>query len=264
MKKHVILFAALVLLMAFGACTVQVEAEGAPTEPTTTQAPIIAQPPAQNELLDSFMANLDAVKVFLGTPELEMAEEDIIVLQENLVTAQGKADIHDVRLVLRHHMDHEDKIQWILLEYGISGIGGPGFLDAGRSRWYFEQERLFNEAFTMRFYNHKDNWPEPVYDYYDEEISPEGWRAQVIDHMKKHTGIQLSDIWYEESRLVADVIPASAIYFNWGSSGGGMRQRSLIDSLASMPNVSEIVVLVGGQRGVNADHFSFAEVFKVN
>jgi hypothetical protein len=96
------------------------------------------------------------------------------------------------------------------------------------------------------------------------EIQPEGWQEQFIELMGRYAGIQIARLWYEGSRLVADLKPAGAVFFNWGSHGGHMRTRSLISSLASLPNVTEIEVLVGGQRGYAADHFSFEGVFRVN
>jgi len=247
---------ALALVLALAACAAQPEPATTTEAATTTTQQTINQ-----ELLESFMGNLPAVRQFMGMPELEIAQEDI-EWHENLVAARGDYDRQPVNFTFRYYYDYQNEIRWVLLEYGVNWVGGPGFLDAGRSRWRWEQDKLFTEPFNLRVTHYLD-LPGPV-EHYDKTITPENWQQQVIDHISSHTGTQLADIWYEESRLVADVTPASAIYFNWGTTGGGCRQASLIESLKAMPNVSEIVVLIGGQRGMYADHFSFAEVFQID
>jgi hypothetical protein len=138
-------------------------------------------------------------------------------------------------------------------------------LDAGRSWWVWEQDMLFSENFIIRLYYYID-WINDVleYEYWDFEVEFEEWQAQAAEAILVYTGIEVADLWYEQgTRLIADLTPETAVFFNWGTHGGHMRTRSLISSLFSFPNVTEIEVLVGGQRGVWADHFSFAQVFKI-
>jgi len=210
---------------------------------------------AQDEILDSLMDHMDSTAEALGIDDFHIAD---IALQGDFVTVRSVYMHNDVVLTFRYWRVGAE-IRWILLEYAIGPIVGPGPLDAGRSLWQWEQE--IEESFTMRFYNHQDD---DDYEYSDKEISAQDWQLQVIDHMRAVNGIQLAGLWYEDGRLVADLTPAGALPFNWGSTGGYLRTRNLIDSLATMPNVTEIEVLVGGQRGVWADHFSFVGVFRVN
>lgn len=216
----------------------------------------------RNKISYSFRAYLGDVAELLGIDALYVADEDI-ELQGNFVAARSTYQSNEVRLFFRYWLWGEE-IQWVLMEYSVGGISGPGFLDAGRSWWQWKQEDIFFESFTMRFYSHIDIYPELNFYYFDEEVLPENWQGQVIGYMQRHAGIQLADLWFEGSRLVADLTPAAAMSFNWGSLGGSMRSRSLIDSLATLPYVTEIEVLVGGQRGVVADHFSFAGVFPIS
>ena len=114
----------------------------------------------------------------------------------------------------------------------------------------------------MRIYTH----PMAEYDFenfYEAEISPENWEERIMAAMQAHTGIIIDDMWLEETRLVVDLNSEDAVRFNWGSSGGYFLTRALIDSLVTIPNVTEIVVLVGGKRGLHADHFSFAQIFMI-
>lgn len=210
------------------------------------------------KILESFRDNLDDVASFLGIYDLSIADENITKLG-NIVTAHTTFTGGGINLTFRYWI-WGDEIQWILLEYSIGPICGPGRLDAGRSAWQRQQADLFSENFEMRFFRFSDF---NDYEYFDAEIKYCNWQQQVISHMQTHSGIQVADLWYEESRIVVDLKPAGVVFFNWGSAGGTMRTLSLIESIATLPNITEIEILVGGQRGVGADHFSFAGVFVV-
>jgi hypothetical protein len=180
----------------------------------------------------------------------------------SFIVAQSSFIIeNDVQLIFEYNA----WAGWQLLRYQIQWISGPGDLDGGRSVWQWGQEELFDTPFIARFYSFWD-WDADgyIYDVVSGEIYPAGWQEQVIALMAEHTGAHINHIWYEGSRLVADLKPAPTIFFNWGSHGGYMHTLSLISSLASLPNVDEIEILVGGQRGLAADHFSFAGVFRIN
>jgi len=150
--------------------------------------------------------------------------------------------------------------------YRVTGSDELFHYDAGRWHWRVWAEwegGLSLDDFTIRIYSHPGAW----YDfetYIEIEVLAQDWAAQVIDAMREHAqGIRIADMWFEETRLVVDLEHAEGILFNWGSSGGYFRTRSLIDSLATIPNVTEVIVLVGGVRGLSADHFNFAEIFRV-
>jgi len=148
--------------------------------------------------------------------------------------------------------------------YNATGSFEPYHLDAGRWFWqmWWEWEGLSLDDFSLRIYPHEG----AIHDfenYHEIEISSEYWEVQIIDAMREHTSIRIADLWFEETRLVVDLEHAEGFLFNWGSSGGYFRTRQLIDSLATVPNVTEIIVLVGGARGVSADHFSFAQIFRI-
>jgi len=268
MKKLAAVMVVLGVIVMLGGCVAQVVAEE-PTNPIATQATTtqetLTEPAIPEAILASFMANLDAVKEFLGTPELKIAEEDI-AFYGDFVTAQGNYNGHPVFLTFRHHSrqqtDYHGGQQWTLLEYGMNGLRGPGFLDAGYWVWERDNEERFVEPFTMRFYRHYDNWPEPRYSYVEEEILPENWQAQIVDNMLEHTGIRLANLWFERDLLVVNLTPAGAMPFDWGSTGSALRGSNLFDSLFSLHGVTEIEILVGGQRGLVSCHSSFAGTFR--
>jgi len=209
---------------------------------------------AQDEIMDSFMENLGSVAEFLGIHDLYITREDV-VLQGNFAAAQSTFLGNGVKLFFRYRT-WQGAIEWILLEYIVGPIHGPGFL-ISRPWWASRQDDMFDESFTMRFYRHWDYMDGPLYDYFDEEILPADWQGQVIYHMQSHLGIQIADLWYEGSHLVVDLTPAGTVPFNWGSLGGSMLSNSLFHSLATLPNVTGVEVLVGGQRRFSADHFAF-------
>jgi len=232
---------------------------------------LYAESIAYDKIIDSFMDNWDSVAEFLGMQDFYIEEKDI-VLQGNFVTANidlvrewGNSTVHNrVQAIFRYFLQG-DEIRWVFLEYNIGPISGPGFLHSGRPFWQHqqeEQEELFAESFVMQIYRGYDWNPDFMYNIIEVEISPQDWRAQVKYNMNYYLNIQLADLWYEENRLVVDLTPATAIPFDWGSTGGAVRSFSLFNSMASLPNVTDVEVLVGGQRGVSGSHFCFARVFR--
>jgi len=218
----------------------------------------------REEVLRSFRANLPSVVEFLGINEIYVAEGDIW-LQRNSVIAFFDWDYSDRygqgRLIF-YYRSFGGEVQWFLLQYFLGPINGRGFLDAGRSRLQWTQQELFDENFAMRFYRYSQVYPEPIYEYFDVEIEYEDWQAQVIYHMQAHTDIRLADLWYEGNRLVVDLTPAATIPFfsRWSD---GRHIRTLITSISTMPDVTEIEVLVDGRRGIEGDGFWFG-TFRVN
>ena len=239
---------------------------------TELEEQLYIQAVKNEKILDSFMRNLSDIAEFLGVDELNIPRENVNI-QGNFVTAyfndvaihRQQTTNHHVGLTF-HYKIYKDEISWTLLRYSIGIVSGPGILSSGRS-W---QGELFDENFTVRFFPLVDwggeFWGATLDDipHFDEEISPYNWQEQIINHMMTHNGIRIADLWYEGYRLIVDLTPAATIFFDWGSTGGHSHVRALIDSLATLPNVTEIEVLVGGQRGVYANHFSFAGVFSVN
>ena len=172
-----------------------------------------AQSMIHDEILDSFVENLASVSEFLGLDDLFIADEDI-TRHGPFVTAYSDSFVGGgIRLIFHYHVLHGD-IRWTLLEYTIGPIEGPGFIDGGHVIRQWQQEDLFDESFIMRFYSYDDVWPEPIGSYIEKEISPYSWQSQVKKHMQTHRDIRIINLWYEQSRLVVDITPASAVPFN--------------------------------------------------
>ncbi|MCL1844186.1 MAG: GerMN domain-containing protein [Defluviitaleaceae bacterium] len=96
-----------------------------------------------------------------------------------------------------------------------------------------------------------------AYLYLPEEISVQNFREDFIRLMYKHTGIDVLDLWREDSKLYVNLHPDEAIFFNHGSSGSLDRGNRLIKTLASFPSITSFEILVGGERGVSTSHFCF-------
>jgi hypothetical protein len=71
-------------------------------------------------------------------------------------------------------------------------------------------------------------------------------------------------LWYEGNRIYADLNVIELLRANNGSMGGFVRQSTLLRTLASFPDVEEIVVLINGAANLWADHFGYNAVFTVN
>ena len=222
-------------------------------------------PVVDGRILVSFTDNLEDVRVFLGLDELVVAEESISWMGNGFIFAVSEnlwRDHSPVELLFEYRFWGES-IGVRLIYYRVAGFGaGYGFTEAGRP-WRL-QDHMFEESFVMRAIRHDSNFFE-IESYVEVVIEPENWQAQVVAHFDEFLGIRLFDVWYErDGRLVADLAPLCiGAPWNWGSTGGRVSTLNIIESLATLPNVTEIEVLVGGQRGVEADHFSFAGVFRV-
>lgn len=226
----------------------------------------------EEAIVDNLMEKLGLVGFLLGLDKLEIPRENIAV-QGNFVTAFGDVEIarahftthHWLEVTFQfHHQSWADEIGWTFLRYSIGGISGPGTLL--RDRREQRQDGLFDENFIVRFFPIVDwggeFWGATLEDipHFDEEISPYNWQEQIVRHMRTHTGIGIAGLWYDGNRLMVDLTPAASIFFDWGSSGSYQLTRALTDSLATLPNVAEMEILVGGQRGVEGSHFNFSFV----
>jgi len=88
--------------------------------------------------------------------------------------------------------------------------------------------------------------------YREYTVLGEDWLQDAIAQMGA-----VRDIWYDGRRLYADLLPSGQNHLQGSSNTAA---ETLFVSLASFPNVDEIVVLVGGMRGFSTDHGSFAGV----
>jgi hypothetical protein len=114
---------------------------------------------------------------------------------------------------------------------------------------------------SVTFYSFID-WPFDEYTSITENISVESFADDVIELMLVHTGIRINNLWYEGKKLCVDLNVFEGAKFNMGSSGSAIRFHDLMYTLSSFPYVERIEVLVDGQRGVAADHFSFERIFE--
>jgi len=82
--------------------------------------------------------------------------------------------------------------------------------------------------------------------------------------MHQHTGIRISDFWFEGSKLYVDLHEDAIGFFdNYGTTGGMINTGIFVNSILSLPGISSFEVLVGGQRGVEGNHFNFGSVILV-
>ena len=121
---------------------------------------------------------------------------------------------------------------------------------------------------TVRFY------------YYDTNIDPqvmlieEAWRYISMDFgnnryfwghfvlaMYEETGIEILKIYDDEGVTHINLAQTERQRFNEGSTGVALRSGRLMRTLASIPYVTEIRILIDGQRDVLTNHASFHSTF---
>lgn len=75
---------------------------------------------------------------------------------------------------------------------------------------------------------------------------------------------QILDFWYIGTKLYVNFYDGTIYYFDWGSTGSHVRLRVALQTVLSLPNVTEVEFLVEGKRGASASHFNFEFVFRPN
>ena len=125
-----------------------------------------------------------------------------------------------------------------------------------------------DDGITIRFYN--DNYFDTFFSIsYDDIIVNEitvfgdDWLNQVANLIDEHIGVSVIDISIDNGRLSIDLSPQASRNFFQGSSGGGVQHAKLILTLASLPGVNEITILVNGMRNYAHDHVSFDDMYIV-
>jgi len=94
-----------------------------------------------------------------------------------------------------------------------------------------------------------------------EDISTANLSDDTIQFMKLYNGIQIDGVWYEDDRICVDLNESELSKLNAGSTAGTMSTAILLKTFASYPNVKEIEVLIGGEKGCIGDHFMFDKIF---
>lgn len=117
------------------------------------------------------------------------------------------------------------------------------------------------ETIPVKFYVPDENYRE-VKEHKIEDISVANWVDDTIKFMDLYNGIKIEDIWYEGSKICVDLNLSERFSFDVGSTGGSIRTRELVKTFSSFPNVEGIEVLINGERGCYADHFSFDRILK--
>jgi len=100
--------------------------------------------------------------------------------------------------------------------------------------------------------------------YYVEEISGEKLWEETIRLKRLHTGIEISDFWYEGRRIIVDIKPNQWPRLTFGTQSFCLGVRVVLLTFASFPDVDEIEVLFGGLRPSALDHHgSFYGYYRV-
>ena len=118
------------------------------------------------------------------------------------------------------------------------------------------------DTISMRFYRYVyDKSYAEILAYIPIDIPADNWRKEIPQLMLRHSDIHVLDLWLEGGRLYVDLCPECIIFFDMGSFSGYAMTTALVNSLASLPLVEEIFVLVDGAEGHYGSHFDFRHVF---
>jgi len=130
------------------------------------------------------------------------------------------------------------------------------------------QDTATQPTTTVRFYYHSIEidpnlyaLPEAFLYNAEEIIAVEGFTADFRKLMYEHTGLQLSDLWFEDYKLYVDLHESAISFFDHHSTTGGTINATIFEkSLLSIPGISSFEVLVNGQRGAHGNHFNFGHI----
>ena len=144
----------------------------------------------------------------------------------------------------------------------LNNIENPDFIQVGQTL-IIPPPRMV----TVRFY------------YYDTTIDPqvmfieEAWAYESISFrydsfwghfipiMQRQTGIELLGVYHVDGMTHIDLAPDEWQRFNEGSTGVGIRWQTLFRTLASIPYLAEVRILIDGERDVSTGHVSFCGTF---
>lgn len=146
-----------------------------------------------------------------------------------------------------------------LLVGGQKGRFGGTEVFAVGSKQSFDPDWKTSE---VRFYY--DRGPEFEYEYgYQKEVIS---KAELIEDTKKYmlayNGIKINNVWYDGQKICVDLDESETNKLDAGSAAGRIETYILLETFSSYPNVAQIEILIGGQKGRHGDHFYFDEVFE--
>ncbi len=116
---------------------------------------------------------------------------------------------------------------------------------------------------AVRYYFYRGQSFEQEYAYSEKLITYADLVQDTIKNMNEYCGIKITAIWYEGNKICVDLDESEVYKLDAGSTAGWIETYVLLETFSSYPNVKEIEILIGGQKGMSGEHFSFNEVFVV-
>ncbi|MCL1822935.1 MAG: hypothetical protein FWG44_01910 [Oscillospiraceae bacterium] len=102
------------------------------------------------------------------------------------------------------------------------------------------------------------------YSYKNEVINVNNFADEFIHFMALHTGILVEDIWFEGKTIFIDLDGFGARNFDMGSSGSKDITMRILLTLANIPNVERVKVLIEGLGNAGGAHFDFTPIFNAS
>ena len=194
--------------------------------------------------------------------------DDFVLLPRNRILISGEwfcvhTDMtYTVEAIFNFRLRY-DEIRLSLLCYDPFGRGewrNP-WDSPNKHRWVRYHEL---ETVPMRFYSMGSDWGE--IDYIVEYLNGDTFSEKLAYYSLKHLNRRIVDAWFVGRILYVNLHHSEPMAMGNGTFGELVRYSTLVLSMASVPNIEALVILVDGQREatVGGHGMSFRDVYLTN
>jgi len=213
----------------------------------------------KNDIIESDIN--DFFEVFLGSGNRITTKDDITLVMLNFIYVElSEVGSGGANILLEFDIKDDDILWTIIAIDSFYGRLNPPENLERRSCMLTDLQIV-----SMSFYdNPTAMWDDEAWVAHHEEILGEDLREEVIRLMYEHSRIQIWDLWIEGERLYVDITLASAILFNWGTTGGNIQVERLTRTFSTFPGISEIVFLIGGVDSPGGQHGIIDGIYRLD
>lgn len=138
------------------------------------------------------------------------------------------------------------------------------FLLSGCTASFYNNGLLNTNQIAIQMHYHTTD-PNGIgeFGYINKHITDTHWDSELIELMYLYNGIEIKSLYRIQQKIYVDLMPIEAERFNLSSLMGYARTAVLLNTIATLPDVEEIEVLIDGFGGIYGAHFSFDRVILV-
>lgn len=159
---------------------------------------------------------------------------------------------------------HYGEIQMRLLSYSPYGWG-----DGWRSPWGSPNRHSWVryhelESVPVRFYRMDANSFEAWYNV--EYLNGETFSEELAYHTLRHLNRRIVDAWFVGRILYVNLHHSEPMAMSSGTTGEYIMYSTLVSSMASVPGIDALVILIDGQREatIGGHGMSFNDIYLIN